>query len=62
MSDKVCTHKHIAEETVTDYWPSQEEIDLGTDQDRLYTYYYCIDCGEDLDYYDAEVAYYAANN
>lgn len=45
----VCQHIHPVTETFTDYWPSQEQIDRGTDQDEEYQVTFCLDCGERLD-------------
>lgn len=40
-----CEHASTHSETVTDYRPSQEQIDRGTDHDETFEVEICDDCG-----------------
>lgn len=46
--ENICTHKDIRERVVTDYFPTQYEVDTNTDRDVYYTTRFCNDCGEYL--------------
>lgn len=44
-----CQHLNTDTQTYITYWPTQEQIDMGTDRDEEVEVTICLDCREQID-------------